>query len=96
MERLQTKYTKHIFVCVKERETEECCSKNNSEEIFLKLREHINKNSLMHSFNVSKSLCLGHCLEGPTIVIYPDKIFLRKVSIDDVDGIIKEHLSPHN
>ncbi len=93
MQQLQVKYKRHIFVCLKERENEECCSKNNSEEIFTRLRNHINENGLMHTFNVSKSLCLGHCNEGPTIAIYPDGIILRKVSLEDVDKIIEIYLS---
>jgi sirohydrochlorin cobaltochelatase len=90
MEALPVKYKRHIFVCLKERENE-CCSQKNSEEIFTKLRNYINENGLMHTFNVSKSLCLGHCLEGPTIAIYPDGIILKKVSLEDVDKIIEEY-----
>ncbi|MAG52841.1 MAG: ferredoxin [Nanoarchaeota archaeon] len=93
MEEISVKYKRHIFVCVRERKDSECCSEKNSEEIFLKLRNHVNENGLMHTFNVSKSLCLGHCNEGPTIAIYPDGKILRKVSLEDIDKIIEEYLN---
>ena len=93
MEEIPIKYKRHIFVCLNSKENEECCSKKNSEEILLRLRNHINENGLMHEFNVSKSLCLGHCLNGPTIAIYPDGKILRKVTLEDVNKIIKEYLT---
>ena len=94
MEQLPIKYKRHIFVCVNDRaDGSECCSQKDSEKILLKLRDHINKNGLTGIYNVSKSLCLGHCLNGPTIAVYPDGKILRKVSIDDVPKIINEYLS---
>ena len=93
MEELNVKYKRHIFVCLNNREEGESCSEKDSEEILMKLRSHINENGLVHKYNVSKSLCLGHCLNGPTIAIYPDGIILRKVSLKDVDEIIKNYLS---
>ena len=92
MEEIDVRYKRHIFVCLNKKDEGECCSNKDSEEILLKLRKHVNENGLMHIYNVSKSLCLGHCLNGPTIAIYPDGKILRKVSLNDVDKIIKEYL----
>ena len=93
METLPVKYKRHIFVCLNVREEGDCCKNKESEKILLKLREHVNSKGLFHEYNVSKSLCLGHCANGPTIAIYPDGKILRKVSLEDVDEIIREYLN---
>jgi len=92
MEEVEVKYKRHIFVCLNKREDKENCFDRESEKILLKLRDHVNSKGLMHSFNISKSLCLGHCLNGPTVAIYPDGKILRKVTLEDVDKIIEEYL----
>ncbi|MBI4140638.1 (2Fe-2S) ferredoxin domain-containing protein [Candidatus Woesearchaeota archaeon] len=93
MEQINKKYKHHIFVCINERDSGDCCAKRNSTEILRILREHINNNGLVHEFNVTKTKCLGHCAEGPTIVIYPEGVFFKKVCVDDTKKIIDEFLT---
>ena len=93
METIPVNYKRHIFVCQNKRENGECCSAKDSEKILMQLRQHINKNGLVGKYNVSKSLCLGHCNDGPTIAVYPDGKIIRKVSVADVPKIIEEYLS---
>lgn len=92
MELVDKKYKRHIFVCINERDVGDCCAKRNSTEILRILREHINNNGLVGQFNVTKTKCLGHCAEGPTIAIYPEGLIFKKVSIDDTKRIIDEFL----
>jgi (2Fe-2S) ferredoxin len=47
---------------------------------------------LFNKYNVSKSKCLGHCENGPTIAIYPDGHIFRKVTPTDVPQIIDKFL----
>ncbi len=91
MELINAKYNCHIFVCVNERETGDCCS-NKGIEILQILREHINKNGLVAKYNVTKTKCLGHCAQGPVIAIYPQGFIFKKVSINDTKKIIDEFL----
>ncbi|MBI4141419.1 (2Fe-2S) ferredoxin domain-containing protein [Candidatus Woesearchaeota archaeon] len=93
MEPISKKYKRHIFVCINERDVGDCCAKRDSAEILKILREHINNNGLVHEFNVTKTKCLGHCADGPTIAIYPEGLFFKKVSIDDTKRIIDEFLT---
>ena len=98
MEQLGKKYKRHIFVCINSRETGDCCAKSGAEEILRLLREHINNNGLAGQYNVTKTKCLGHCAEGPTIAIYPEGVFFKKVCVADVQKIIDEFLNytkPH-
>ena len=92
MELVPAKYERHIFVCVNEREDGNCCAKRGSNEILKALRDHINSKGLFHRYNVSKSLCLGHCDFGPTIAVYPDGYIFRRVTMEDTKKIIEEFL----
>lgn len=87
------RYKRHIFVCINDREVGDCCAKRNGEEILKILRDHINKNGLVGKFNITKTKCLGHCSEGPTIAVYPDGKIFKKVSVADTKRIIDEFLT---
>ena len=93
MELVNAKYKRHIFVCINDREEGDSCAKKDSEKILKILREHVNQNGLMSLYNITKTKCLGHCSEGPTIAIYPEGLIFKKVSIDDAKKIINEFLS---
>jgi (2Fe-2S) ferredoxin len=43
-------------------------------------------------FRVSSAGCLGRCSEGPSMVIYPDEVWYRIESEQDIDDIINAHL----
>ena len=93
MELVDAKYKRHIFVCINDKEEGECCAKKNSEKILRILRDHVNQNGLMGVYNITKTKCLGHCNEGPTIAIYPEGYIFKKVSLEDTEKIIKEFLN---
>lgn len=85
-------YKRHIFVCVNERQGD-CCAGKGSMEILMLLRDYINKNGLVSKYNVTKTKCLGHCEDGPTIAIYPDGNIYTHVTKEDVNEIIEKFLS---
>ena len=94
MKESSKKYERHIFVCVNEKMMgKECCGRKDASDILVALRKHVNDNQLFHRFNISKAKCLGHCLEGPTIAVYPDGKILTEVSSQDVKEIIKKFLT---
>ena len=93
MELVNAKYKRHIFVCINDKEEGECCSKKNSNEILKLLRDYVNQNGLMSLYNITKTKCLGHCNEGPTIVINPEGYIFKKVTLEDTKKIIKEFLN---
>lgn len=41
---------------------------------------------------MSQSGCLGRCKRGPCLVIYPEGVWYRYASHDDLDDIIQTHL----
>ena len=41
---------------------------------------------------VNKAGCLDRCTEGPVLVIYPDNIWYKYETKDDIDEIITSHI----
>ena len=52
----------------------------------------IAKAGLAEEVAVVQTGCFGLCALGPIMVVYPDGTFYSKVSVDDVDEIVNEHL----
>ena len=40
----------------------------------------------------AKAGCLDQCAEGVTVVVYPEAVWYRRVTPEDVDEIIDKHL----
>ena len=87
-------YNKHVFVCMNERpEGHErgCCASKGA----VKLRNYMKaraKELCVDQTRINQSGCLDRCELGPTMVIYPEGVWYKVMSADDVDEIITEHL----
>ena len=85
------KYKKHIFICINDRNNtlkKSCASLGLS--IRNKFVHELNKNNLIHEVRANKSGCLSECAIGPIVVIYPQGIWYKNVTLNDVSEIIKE------
>ncbi len=74
---MMTKFRKHVFVCVNERDKKNpkgCCSSKNSLEIMTKMKR-ITREAGVNDIRVNKSGCLGNCEKGVACVIYPEGIW---------------------
>ncbi len=80
---------KHILVCTNEREQgKSCCSKVQGHEIYRELKDFVKANGLAGSIWVTRTGCLGFCNDiGTTIVIYPDSLWFKEVTREDVEKI---------
>jgi len=85
-----TPYKCHVFVCVNDRGgTRKSCADGNSKEIAVRLKEAATaRNFPPGAVRVSQSLCLGLCEFGPNVVLYPQRIWFKAVTLDDIDGIL--------
>ncbi len=41
---------------------------------------------------VNLSGCLAHCTKGPIVVIFPDNVWYRCQTTEDIDAIVDQHL----
>ncbi len=90
-----THYAKHIFICTNQKAPgKQCCANAGGEPFFDYMKAKVRKLDLHGSakIRVNKSGCLGRCSLGPCLVIYPDGVWYRYHSLEDIDEIIKVHL----
>ncbi|MHB8421576.1 MAG: (2Fe-2S) ferredoxin domain-containing protein [Leptospirales bacterium] len=85
----------HVFACTNKRAPEHprgSCISRNAEEILSIFREELKLHEIPQPFRINKSGCLDACEEGPVFAIYPDGVYYRVQSREDVRRIVKEHL----
>ncbi|MFU8802415.1 MAG: (2Fe-2S) ferredoxin domain-containing protein [Bradymonadaceae bacterium] len=87
----------HVLVCTNLRDHGgmPSCARGDSEEVYARLRRWIAKNSMLARIWVTPTGCLGWChIDGATVAIYPEGIWYRAVTPEDVDEFIARHLQP--
>lgn len=85
---------KYVFVCTNERpdgHPKGSCIQRGSADVLIAFRELQGEKGLVH-FKVVATGCLEPCLAGPTVYVAPDDVWYGGVTVDDVEGIIDEHL----
>lgn len=87
-------YQSHIFVCTNERPSGHkrgCCKEKGAEELrnYMKARA---KEMGLPDVRVNNAGCLDRCEFGPVMVIYPEGVWYRPTSKQDIDIILEQHL----
>ncbi len=87
-------YARHIFICSGEY-SDHCDPEGKARrlEIYLSRRlgalgDYVNPQRV----KVSTSPCLGVCMRGPILVVYPDGVWYHRVDEALIDRIVEEHL----
>ena len=68
------------------------CTSSGSVSIQQKFAECIAKNDLSEEVKVVQTGCFGLCALGPVVIVHPDGTFYSRVTADDVEEIVREHL----
>ncbi len=87
-----TRYTRHIFVCINERPTGHPRGSCGGDDVRLKLRDAIQLHGLAVTVRSNRAGCLDACEAGVSMVVYPEGVWYGRVTLDDVDEIVREHL----
>ena len=58
----------------------------------LRVEKQIKENKLGMDVKIIKVGCFGLCAEGPIILVCPEHVMYTKVTPDDVDEIVREHI----
>lgn len=94
MDSAQIPYQKQIFVCTNDRKGEKpSCGDQHGETVFTELRRIAKEKGLHPDIRVAQAKCLGQCAQGTTVMIYPDKIWIKNVTPEDVPELAKLYLS---
>ena len=89
MEQSPASFSKYIFVCENERPEGACCGPEGA-KIREALKARIKQMGLDGKVRVSRSGCVDVCSLGPNVLLMPESVWFKKVSIADVDAIIEK------
>ena len=84
----------HVFMCTNTREPGHkrgCCSEKGSVD----LREYMKakaKQLGIENIRVNSAGCLDRCEIGPNLVIYPEGVWYRCTSFEEIDEVLQTHL----
>jgi (2Fe-2S) ferredoxin len=88
-------YERHLFVCTNQRVEEHprgCCAARGSEELKAAFKAAVKARGLRGRVRAQASGCLDVCEQGAAVVVYPDAVWYRGVTLADVDEIVDRHL----
>jgi len=68
------------------------CTSSGSQQIQDTFEVEIEKNNLQDEIKLVRTGCFGLCELGPVVIVYPDGTFYSRVTVDDVEEIVSEHL----
>ncbi len=86
---------KHVFVCTQSRpqgHPRGSCASCGSAEVMNEFMNEIQNRNLFEKIALTNTGCMGPCMFGPSVLVYPDGVMYGKVDKADVKTIIDEHL----
>jgi (2Fe-2S) ferredoxin len=84
----------HIFCCTNRRPESEprgCCASKGSESLRDYMKTRV-KELKIRKTRINQAGCLDRCELGPCIVVYPEGVWYKPTSTQDIDEIIESHL----
>ena len=86
---------KHIFICTQNRpqgHPRGSCANEGGAEIMNEFMNEIQAQNLFEKIGLTNTGCMGPCMMGPNVLIYPEGVMYGKVTKADVKTIIEQHL----
>jgi len=88
-------YSGHVFVCTNRRpdgHRRGSCAERGSEELRDYMKARARALGIDGSVRINTSGCLDRCEEGPCVVAYPEGVWYRLATREDVDAFLEQHL----
>lgn len=88
-------YERHLFVCCNQRPADDprgCCAAKGADAVRDALKARLKQLGLNSQIRANKAGCLDQCKHGVTVVVYPEQVWYRGVTVDDVEELVQEHL----
>jgi (2Fe-2S) ferredoxin len=88
-------YRHHVFACHTQRprgHPRGSCGASGCGPLWDRLGRAIEARGLV-DVGFTPSGCLGFCAVGPLMVVYPDGIWYRPTTPEDIDEIVEQHLT---
>ncbi|WGR96265.1 (2Fe-2S) ferredoxin domain-containing protein [Bradyrhizobium sp. ISRA443] len=87
-------YRHHVFACHTERPPTHphgSCVTSGGQALWDRMVKSIETQGLT-DIGFTATSCLGFCSAGPLMVVYPDGIWYRATTPEDIDEIVESHL----
>ena len=81
----------HILICTGPR----CGGERGSNRVRQEFRKEFVRQGLPPSVKDTQCICFGLCRYGPNVIVYPDNVWYKRVTLDDVPRIIEEQIAPY-
>jgi (2Fe-2S) ferredoxin len=84
-----------VFICLNTRDEANPrgdCTRKDSEAVMLRFKELVKEKGLKPRIRAQKSGCLDTCELGVSVVVYPEAVWYKQVTVEDVDEIVESHL----
>jgi (2Fe-2S) ferredoxin len=88
-------YKRHIFACHTQRPPAHprgSCGAAGAQPLWDRLGKRLEAEGLTADVGFTASGCLGFCSVGPLMVIYPEGVWYRPKTVEDIDEIVDHHL----
>ncbi len=87
-------YSHHLFICTNERPADDprgSCAGAPLVDLF---KAAFKRHGLAPAqVRANKAGCLDQCARGSVVVVYPEAIWYGKVTAEDVEEIVREHIA---
>lgn len=86
---------KHIFVCTQSRpqgHPRGSCGELKSSAVMDTFMAAFQTHDLWGTYKLASSSCIGPCFAGPNVLVYPEGVMYVKVTPEDVEEIIEQHI----
>ena len=86
---------KHVFVCTQNRpqgHPRGSCASSGCAEVMNEFMNEIQSRNLFEKIALTNTGCMGPCMMGPSVLVYPEGVMYGVKSKEDVTAIIEEHL----
>ena len=89
------RFERHLFICINARvegHPRGCCASKGGEEVAKAIKVKAYDLGLKGRIRVNKAGCLDACEEGISAVLYPEGLWYRGITLDDVDELVERSL----
>ena len=90
-----SRFQRHVFVCVHERPADSpkgCCASKGAGQVVSELKGRLFDRGLNTVVRANETSCLSQCMQGVSMVVYPEGVWYGGVTVADLDELIDEHL----
>jgi (2Fe-2S) ferredoxin len=87
-------YKRHAFACFTQRPPNHprgSCGAAGAQPLWDRMGKALEQQGLSSEIGFTAAGCLGFCKAGPLMVVYPEGIWYRPTTNEDIDEIVESH-----